>query len=126
MSVDDRVGVLIVDDEPDIRLVLRLTMRSSPVLEVVGEAGSGPEAMDMCARLRPRIVLLDQMMPGMTGIETATHLLERWPEQAIVLCSAYLDRQLRERAEGVGIRATVSKEDVRVIPDVLEGLARAS
>lgn len=126
MSADDRAGVLIVDDEPDIRLVLRLSMRASQVLEVVGEAASGPEAVDMFAHLRPRIVLLDQMMPGMTGIETASHLLERWPEQTIVLCSAYLDRELRDRAEEVGIRATVSKEDLRVIPDVLESLARAS
>jgi two-component system, NarL family, invasion response regulator UvrY len=113
------IGVLIVDDEPDIRLVLRLTMRPWERLEVVGEAGSGSEAIAICEQSRPSIVLLDQMMPGMTGLETAREILHRWSDQLIVLCSAYLDEDIRIAAEEVGIRAAISKDKLQAVPGMI-------
>jgi DNA-binding NarL/FixJ family response regulator len=118
------VGVLIVDDEPDIRLLLRLTIERADVgLYVAGEAGSGEDALAMCATVRPGIVLLDQMMPGMTGLDVAERILTEWPDQKIVMCSAYLDERIEIAAERLGVRACTSKESLRAIPGLLAQVA---
>ena len=81
--------VLIVDDEKPARDRLQQILDDENDYEVIGEAANGHEALELAARLRPDIVLLDIRMPGMEGIETAHHLnaLERPP--AVVFTTAY-------------------------------------
>src|SRR3954467_4041686 len=62
-----RVRVLIVDDEPPARKRLRALIEHDAELEVIGEAGSGTEAVKMIASERPDLVLLDIQMPGLDG-----------------------------------------------------------
>jgi two-component system response regulator AlgR len=83
------VRLLIVDDEQPARDRLRRILEEEDEYEVVGEAGTGLDAIAMSARLEPDAVLLDIRMPGLTGIETAHHLnsLERPP--AVVFTTAY-------------------------------------
>jgi two-component system response regulator AlgR len=81
--------VLIVDDEQPARERLRQILDDEPDYTVIGEAGNGYEALDVAARTRPDIVLLDIRMPGMEGIETAHHLNEMNPPPAIVFTTAY-------------------------------------
>lgn len=120
------VGTLIVDDEEDIRLLLRMTIEAANEgLFVTGEAADGAEALDRVDQVAPRIVVLDQRMPGMTGIETAVELRARHPEIRIVLCSAFLDSRLREQAATVGVDACVGKSDIPRIADTLHQLASA-
>lgn len=59
--------VLVVDDEPDLRLMLRLALRRDARFEVCGEAENGEVAVQMATRLQPDIILLDLMMPVMDG-----------------------------------------------------------
>ena len=66
--------VLIVDDEPPARERLRSLLAEIGDAEVVGEAGSGAEALSKATALSPDVVLLDVRMPGMDGIEAARHL----------------------------------------------------
>lgn len=66
---DDTISVLIVDDEPLIRMGLRALIENEPDLRVVGEAGDGGEAADKCKRLRPDVVILDVRMPRMDGLQ---------------------------------------------------------
>src|SRR5690242_7563932 len=72
-----RVRVLIVDDEPPARKRLRALLADEPEVEVIGEAGSGTEAVTMIAAERPDLVLLDIQMPGLDGLgvirEIASH-----------------------------------------------------
>src|SRR4051812_28333261 len=79
--------VLIVDDEAPARSRLRQMLAGHPDLEVVGEAETGIQAMELTATLSPDLLLLDIQMPGCTGIDLAACLPE--PRPHIVFCTAY-------------------------------------
>ena len=82
-------GVLIVDDEPPARERLERLVAELPGWRVVGSCGSGLEALEQVGALKPRVVLLDIRMPGMTGIEAARHLNTLAEPPAIVFTTAY-------------------------------------
>jgi two-component system response regulator DesR len=117
---DPTISVLIVDDQADLRLLVRtLITAANEGLECELEATSGEEAVACLDDDGATVVVLDQMMPGMTGIETAREILARRPDQPIILFSAYLDDALREEARTVGIRECVDKQDFdHVVPAV--------
>jgi DNA-binding NarL/FixJ family response regulator len=101
---------LIVDDEPDARLLVRLTVERSAIA-VVGEASSGDEAIECWRRLRPDVIVLDHVMPGRSGLDTAEQILAQDPAQLIVLFSARCDEALARRARDLGVSAYLSKGD---------------
>ncbi|WP_275007247.1 response regulator [Promicromonospora iranensis] len=70
------VGVLVVDDQPLIRHSLRIVVDGAPGLSVVGEAGTGADAVRHAVRLRPDIVLMDIRMPGGDGIDATRRITE--------------------------------------------------
>jgi two-component system chemotaxis response regulator CheY len=117
-------GVLVVDDESDMRLLLQAIIdAANEGLRVVGEASSGGEAIERWRETGPDVILLDQRMPDMTGIETAEAILAEQPDQNIVLFSAYLDDAVVRRASELGIRACLPKNDVSQIPEAMWRLA---
>ena len=81
--------ILIVDDEQPARDRLRQILADEPGYDVVGEAGNGNEALQLAARLKPDVVLLDIRMLGMEGIEAARHLNAMEPAPAVVFTTAY-------------------------------------
>ncbi len=83
----EQIDVVVADDETDIRLLLKLQLRQAGI-NVVGEAGDGHEAIEQCAALRPHVVVLDLLMPRMTGFEAIPELQERCPDTRIVAYSA--------------------------------------
>ena len=112
--------VLIVDDDAQIREFLRRYLETSGW--DVAEAGNGDEAIAEFASEPPNVVVLDQMMPGMTGIEVATKIRAEGFSGHMVLFSAYLNPELRARAEQLDL-LPISKVDTRVIFRYLETLA---
>jgi CheY-like chemotaxis protein len=114
------IGVLIVDDDADIRGLLRATIDlAGSGLQVVGEATDGVDGLAKWRDKRPDVVVLDYLMPGRTGLETAAAILAEEPAQPIVLFTAYLDAELLEEAKRVGVRACLSKGEVTRLPEVL-------
>lgn len=115
--------VLIVDDEPAMRELLRATLELNG-FEVVGEAVDGVEAVRYFNELDapPDAVILDQRMPGYTGVETAQLILAREPSQMIVLCSAVLNDEVVAQALNVGVQQCVDKLEIRRLPRVLHVL----
>lgn len=114
------VGALIVDDEPDLRLLVRLGIENrNEGLFVAGEAADGLTALEMIDEVDPAVVVLDQMMPGIDGLETAARILSRRPHQKIVLFSAFLDEEIRRRAGERGVTTCLPKERIRELPDLL-------
>jgi two-component system, LytTR family, response regulator AlgR len=81
--------VLIVDDEPLARARLRELLAEQSGIEVIGEAGDGHAALHACAEHAPDLVLLDIVMPGIDGLETARHLAAFEPRPAVVFCTAF-------------------------------------
>lgn len=115
---------LIVDDDSDMRFLVRMTIEvANHGLAVSGEAESGADAIVSVERDRPEVVVLDNRMPGMTGLETARRILSEYPEQAIILFSAYLDADTIEQAQALGVHACVDKTDVDRLPEALWQLA---
>lgn len=106
------IATLIVDDHDDVRLLLRLVLEASDSIEVVGEAANGQEALDRYRDLHPAVIVLDEMMPGMSGLEVVRALHERGDEPRVVLCSAHLDRQVLAQASMLGIDRCISKANM--------------
>jgi YesN/AraC family two-component response regulator len=108
------LGVLIVDDEEDMRVLIRSLIEiANHGLSVAGEAADGDEALRRWRDREPEVVLLDQRMPGLSGLETAELMLREKPNQAVILFTAYLDPDVRTAAEHIGVRACVAKTDVQ-------------
>lgn len=105
-------NTLIVDDEADVRLLLQLVInKENEGLLVVGEATNGDEALTMRRSLDVDVVVLDNRMPGLTGLETASSMLAEDPGLPIVLYSAFTNDQLEDEARRIGVRACVAKGD---------------
>jgi signal transduction histidine kinase len=85
------VKVLVVDDNPGFRESL-VTLLDTGDLQVVGQAGSGEEALDMVAALVPDVVLMDLRMPKMDGITATRHLKERFPDVGVVALTGMEDQ----------------------------------
>lgn len=106
------VTVLAVDDQAIFRRVARSLIAATPGFEQVGEAASGPEALELAADLRPDLVLVDVRMKGMDGIETARRLGEVDPHAVIVLISMEEVPDLPASADAVGAAAYLRKQDL--------------
>ena len=122
--------MLIVDDEMDMRMLVRVVIEMfNHGLSIVAEAADGDEAIQVWRDLDgppvPDVVILDNRMPGLTGIEVAKQILDERPDQLIVLYSAFLDDEVRAQAAAVGIATCVSKEELDRLPGVIQDLMAA-
>ena len=77
--------------------------------EVVGQAGSGEEAIEIAVETAPEIIIMDYKMPEMDGLATARTIRERIPGQSIIIYTAYLDPDLEAEAREIGVAMTVGK-----------------
>ncbi|GAB3240350.1 chemotaxis-specific protein-glutamate methyltransferase CheB [Kineosporia babensis] len=83
-----RIRVLVVEDSRTVRARIVATLRSDPAFEVVGEAGDGDTAIQECQRLRPDLVTMDMMLPGLSGLAATEHLMQHCPTPILVISSA--------------------------------------
>jgi DNA-binding NarL/FixJ family response regulator len=91
------IRVLLVDDEDLIRAGLELILSAEEDLTVVGQAGTGAEAVQVAAGCRPDVVLLDIRMPGMDGIEAARRILAARPAPRVIMLTTFdLDEYVLE------------------------------
>ncbi|HLV97482.1 MAG TPA: response regulator transcription factor [Ktedonobacterales bacterium] len=103
------IRVLLVDDQPAVRRGLRLRLHLEPDMQVVGEAGSGKEALPLAQTLAPDVVLMDVELPEMDGIEATATMRTVVPLSAVVMLSIHDDGQTRARAQAAGAVAFVAK-----------------
>jgi len=117
-------SVLVVDDDADIRFVVRrLIEKMEGDAAVVHEASTGDEAIEAWRVLRPDVIVLDQRMPGLSGIETAAKILAEQPAQRIILFTAFRDDpgEMAVPLNGhTGIR--LSKAELNRLPTELQAL----
>jgi DNA-binding NarL/FixJ family response regulator len=115
---------MIVDDHADVRFLLRAIIDDADHdVAVAGEADGVHAVLDSIDAVDPDVVVLDALMPVVGGIEAAPLILARRPDQKILLCSALVDDDVRDRAEAAGIAACVSKDDMEAIPRIAVELA---
>jgi pilus assembly protein CpaE len=127
-----KIGVLIVDDIADTRDNLSKLLLFERDIEVVGTAGSGPEAIEMCRRANPDVVLMDINMPEMDGIKAAEIISSEFPGMGLIMMSVqgeqdYLRRAMLAGAREFLVKPFSSDELVRSIRHVyrLESTKRA-
>jgi DNA-binding NarL/FixJ family response regulator len=143
-TVDGTVRVLIVDDVAASREALRRALAFDDSIEVVGEAGSGPEAVALAADLHPHLVLMDVRMPDGNGVEATRAILGERPDTRVVALTAHDDvdtvrGMIEAGATGYFLkggavddllsavhkaRAGVGQIDERVLPSALDELRR--
>ena len=104
-----RIKVLIADDHPLVIAGVRRTLEQSEDIEIVGEAHSGPELMQMVERRRPGLVLMDLRMPGAVGAGLVEAMHEKWPDVKTVVFSACDDRESIDSALNAGASAYIVK-----------------
>jgi two-component system chemotaxis response regulator CheY len=104
------IRVLIVDDEPDLRVLLRTMLSLDSRFEIAGEARDGGEGLAMFRELRPDVLVIDQRMPVLEGLEVAKEVLAEAPDQPVILMSAFLDDAIRAEAAALGIQRVLGKQ----------------
>ena len=113
------VKVLVVDDLPDARFILKKRLERERVFDVVGEAANGQEAVDLCGELSPDVVIMDFRMPVMDGLEATRVIKERFPSIAVIGFTAYEDPNMREAMISAGAISNVTKTD---LPELIKML----
>jgi NarL family two-component system response regulator LiaR len=99
--------LLIADDHALLRTGMRAMLEAEPDLEVVGEAGNGREAVDLCRELLPDLVLMDLSMPEMDGIEATRQIKAELPRTGVLVLTAHADQEMLLEAIRAG--ATCSR-----------------
>ena len=110
--------MLVVDDQLPFRAVARTVVRIAQGYEVIGEAESGEQAVEMVGELSPDLVLMDINMPGINGIEAARQIKQIHPDTNVILLSTYKVTDLPVDALDCGAIGYIHKEDFD--PDILD------
>lgn len=113
-----QLKILIADDEPDIRLLLGIALGVIPNSTIV-EAVDGADAIEAARREQPDVIVLDAIMPGVSGPAAVPVLREVAPDSFIVLFSAITDGQLVELGESLGVDVFPKTR----IPDLVSRIA---
>ena len=120
--------VLIADDHPLFRKGMRALLTATPGTEVVGEATTGQEAIELAAALQPDVILMDLQMPGINGIEATRQILHTSPHIRILVVTLFEDdasifTALRAGARGYILKDAQEEEMLRAIQAVGSGEA---
>ena len=126
------IRVAVVDDERLVRDGIALILGVEPDIEVVGEAGSGVEALEVTRATRPDVVLMDIRMPEMDGLKATTRIIDEsdWPVRIVILTTfdpdEYVYEALRAGASGFMLKDMPRHELVAAVRTVYEGGAMLS
>jgi len=116
------ISVLLVDDHAVVREGYRRLLERADNLIVVGEASSPADALRLDAELRPKVIVLDIALPGVSGIEVLRRILSRRPDACVLMFSMYQDGIYASRAMSAGALGYLSKASA---PDLLVEAVRA-
>ncbi len=120
------VTILLVDDHPIVRQGLRHLLEGEAEFKVLGEAGDGVEALLLTERLKPNILVVDMMMPGLNGLEVLRQIKHISPGTRTIVLSmqsadAYVIEALKYGAAGYVLKETGPSELVNAVREVTQG-----
>ena len=108
----DKITILLVDDHSLVRRGFRRILEDEPDLVVVGEASNGEEAIRLARELRPRVVVMDCALPGMSGLVATRRILDASPQQMVLMLSMHSEDTLVRQALEAGARGYILKNAV--------------
>ena len=103
------IRILLVDDHPLMLMGIHSMLETKPGIEVVGTASDGFQALSKASELRPDVMMLDVVMPGMDGIELARRMRAEMPDVALLVLSSDTSIATLETLLGIGIDGFVPK-----------------
>ena len=112
-ATDRNVRILIADDQPIIRTMVRSTLEKIPYFEICAEAADGAKAIQQAQRLKPDVVVLNVTMPVLNGFDAAREIKATLPDTAIVILSSHADQRFVAEAKKIGVRSYVAKSKAR-------------
>ena len=120
------IRVMLIDDHEMVRLGLKSYLNLQPDVEVVAEAGDGEEGLTKALEVKPDVVVMDLVMPKMTGVEATLAVLKEWPQAQIVILTSYLDNEkiypvLEAGARGYMLKTSSADEILSAIRKVARG-----
>lgn len=127
MTVDRKpLRILVVDDHFMVRMGLSSSLNAEDDMQVVAEAGSGPDALEAYRKHRPGLVLMDVRLPGMSGPEAAAAILHEFPDARVLMLSTHsgeeeIYRSLHAGARGYILKSVLREELLRAIREVRDG-----
>jgi DNA-binding NarL/FixJ family response regulator len=110
-SAPEKKSILLVDDKPFIRRILRDFLEQQPSWKVCGEAEDGVEAIVKAQQLRPDLIILDFQMPVMNGLDAARQLKTLLPDTPIVMFTSFDSFEIERDALAAGVQSVQSKSD---------------
>jgi DNA-binding NarL/FixJ family response regulator len=102
MSEVNRIRVLVVDDHAVLRSGLTVFLATVPDFQLVGEAGNGEEAVALCHKFQPDVILMDLQMPRMNGMNAIRQIRQLYPHIRIVVLTNFVDEKLVQEALTAG------------------------
>ncbi len=131
MAQTNQIRVLLVDDHAVVRNGLKYVLMSFDDMALVGEAADGEEAVRLCEKLKPDVVLMDLMMPVMDGVAATKAIRERCPQSNIIALTSFKEKELVESALKAGamsylLKNVSAEELVSAIRGAGAGLSRLS
>ena len=119
------IKLLIADDHLIIRQGLRLILETETDFEIAGEASDGAEALRLCKKLKPNVVLMDLRMPNMDGLTAIEKLGAEQPDVAVVILTTFNEDELMLRGLQAGARGYLLKDtDRSTLFDTIRAAAR--
>jgi DNA-binding NarL/FixJ family response regulator len=109
-----RIRVLLADDHSLVRKGFRRMLEDDSEIEVVGEAASGPAAIESALQLKPQVIVMDLAMPELDGIQATTEILKQLPRTAILILSMYSEDNYVRNAFAAGARGYLLKNALEV------------
>ena len=118
--------IVLADDHPMVRQGVRTVLESEPDWHVIGETADGTAVLDLVARLKPDILLVDMMLPGLNGIEVTQQVRQQVPQTQVIVFSMHADKAYIREAFGKGALGYVLKESdatelIHAVHEVLTG-----
>ena len=110
MTQSNPVRVLLVDDHMVVRSGLSTVLSVYDDLKLVGEAGDGEEAVRLCERLQPEVILMDLLMPKMDGVTAIKAIKTRWPQIQIIALTSFKEKEYVEGALKAGANGYLLKD----------------
>ncbi|HVZ17261.1 MAG TPA: response regulator transcription factor [Terriglobales bacterium] len=107
--MQDRLTVLLVDDHSLVRRGFRRMLEDDDRIAVVGEASDGTEAVKMALELRPKVVVMDCALPGVSGLVATKQIVEKAPKTAVLMLSMHSEETLVRQALEAGARGYMLK-----------------
>lgn len=116
--------VLLIDDSPAVRRIVRFLFEDDTAFEVCGEAENGREGIEKAQELRPDLIVMDLSMPVMNGMDATRAIRRIMPDVPIVLLSGHSDLLMLNEARSVGISVVVSKTEMSMLVEAAREVLR--